>query len=454
MMRVAITSAVILGAALTVTKAETVTPSSSGTGFLINDEGWALTNAHVVEGCTTIRSLGFGDAIDRKSDRQNDLAVIKFSNSEGKPTLNLRASPARLGDDIAAFGYPLRGLLSDAIKVTTGNINSLVGIDNDTRFLQVSTPLQPGNSGGPIVDRTGSVVGVATAVLGSKFAETTGILPQNVNFAIRSNVAEIFLQSHGIHYASGTSPSAPLSTADLAETVSPAVIQILCFSDGQNAVGAMPPPTAPAQNAAQDRPSLTPEQIATAFAYAYHQEWSSPNESALSFMDGVYITYLEFYGARSSATNVLKEKRNFANRWPVRDYSIRDGSLSVTCVQTICSVSALVDWFAHSPSRNRSSNGVASFNFEVDTELQWILSETGSVIKGQSASPVGMLARWQDQNGKCRGGSGDDSETWKACEARDYTELALRAAGWCYGREGEYGYQMNWHRCGPVSIRN
>lgn len=443
----------ILGSALTVIAAQAGEPSSSGTGFIVNDEGWALTNAHVAEGCTRLSALGLGSAVEWKTDRQNDLAAIRFPDARGKSVLSFRTSPARLGDDIAAFGYPLRGLLSDAIKVTTGNINSLVGIDNDTRFLQVSTPLQPGNSGGPVVDQTGNVVGVATAVLGSKFAETTGILPQNINFAIRSNVAETFLQGHGINYVSEASSSEPLSTADLAEKVSPAVVQILCFADQPSSAATNS--SQPAQTVTKpEHHAFTAEQIANSFAHAYHQAWSSSNDAALNFMHDVYVTDLEFYGMPSSAANVLAEKRKFADRWPVRDYSIRDGSLRITCVQTICAASALVDWFAHSPSRRKSSSGVATFDLQFDTEQLSILRETGSVIKGQPASPDGMLARWHQQNDKCRGGSGNEADTWKACDARDYTDIALQSAGWCYGREGDYGYQMNWHRCDAKSLRN
>lgn len=147
----------------------------------------------------------------------------------GKPFLRFRGLVPRLGDDITAFGYPLGGLLSDSIKVTTGNINSLVGMENDTRYLQISTPLQPGNSGGPVVDRSGNVVGVATAVLGSTFAGNTGILPQNVNFAIRSNVVEIFLQSRSIAFEAQPTGGAELSAADLAEQVAPAVVPLLCY---------------------------------------------------------------------------------------------------------------------------------------------------------------------------------------------------------------------------------
>ncbi len=419
----------------------------------MNGDGWVVTNAHVLEGCTKASVPKLGGATDWIVDRQNDLAAVKVAGGAGKPFLRLRSLAPRLGDDIAAFGYPLDGVLSDSIKVTTGNINSLVGIDNDTRYLQISTPLQPGNSGGPVVDRSGSVLGVATAVLGSRFAENTGILPQNVNFAVRSNVLELFLQSREIEYESAPRSNDELKSADLAELVAPAVVQIRCLSEPPAPpVATDPPSEQEAESGAL--PKLGAEELAAIFAHAYHGAWSSPNEAALTFMSGIYTESIEFYGNVVSAAAVMEEKRKFALRWPVRDYSVRDRSLSVACKDSVCSVSAVVDWFAHSPARARSSNGVASFEFQINIDRLSVIRETGSVLRGQAANPEGMLTRWQDQNGKCRGGSGDSQETLRACDARTHTEKSLAAAGWCYGRQGEYGHQMEWHRCDARSIRN
>lgn len=204
-------------------------PSSSGTGFFVNADGWAVTNAHVLEGCTRAEVPNVGEATNWIVDRTNDLAAVKVVGASAVGHLALRRAIPRLGEEIAAFGFPLRSILSDSIKVTTGNINSLVGIDNDTRYLQISTPLQPGNSGGPVVDRTGAVVGVATAVLGTTFAASTGILPQNVNFAVRSNVLEMFLQGNGIAYETSPDTLPDLPIADLADATVPSVVQILCY---------------------------------------------------------------------------------------------------------------------------------------------------------------------------------------------------------------------------------
>lgn len=204
----------------------------SGTGFFINAEGWAVTNAHVLDGCTKVSVSTIGNASDWIVDRQNDVAAIRVPQGVGKPYLRIRGSSPRLGDDVAAFGYPFSDFLSDSIKVTTGNINSLIGAQNDTRFLQISTPIQPGNSGGPVVDSSGKVVGIATKVLSSR----GDYIAQNVNFALRSGVLESFLRANGLTYQSVTSQGATLGTADLADLVSPAVIHIQCFGQRQQSV--------------------------------------------------------------------------------------------------------------------------------------------------------------------------------------------------------------------------
>jgi S1-C subfamily serine protease len=103
--------------------------------------------------------------------------------------LPLRAS-ARLGEEIVVYGFPLAGLLASSGNVTTGNITALAGLGDDIRFLQISAPVQPGNSGGPVLDRNGNIVGIVVSKLDAiKTAIATQDIPQNVNFAIKLRVA-------------------------------------------------------------------------------------------------------------------------------------------------------------------------------------------------------------------------------------------------------------------------
>lgn len=266
-------AASLISSALLANTATADSPSGNGTGFIVNDEGWVLTNAHVLEGCSRIRVTSHGDATEWIADRQNDLAALKLPAAKGGPFLRFRSSPPRLGEDVVALGYPLSGVLSDTVKVTVGNINSLVGLDNDTRYLQVSTPLQPGNSGGPIVDRSGAVVGIATSLLGASFIRATDILPQNVNFAVRSHVAELFLQSRGIPYVTAD-PAPPRNTADLSEQVAQAVVQILCFEDQSVSAAAESP------NKKEPQASAKPHVSPATTAILYEERTTSSQGSA------------------------------------------------------------------------------------------------------------------------------------------------------------------------------
>lgn len=99
------------------------------------------------------------------------------------------------------IGFPLRGLLASEANITTGTASALAGIGKDTRFLQITAPVQPGNSGGPLLDYAGQIVGVVVGKLGAlSLAKATGDIPQNINFAINSTVATAFLDANGVEY--------------------------------------------------------------------------------------------------------------------------------------------------------------------------------------------------------------------------------------------------------------
>ncbi|KKZ86238.1 trypsin-like peptidase domain-containing protein [Rhizobium phaseoli] len=210
-------------------------PTSSGTGFAVTSDGWLLTNAHVVQACKRVEVKGKGDAADPRIDATNDLALVKINAAEPLQPLVFRHAPTRLGEDILAIGFPLATLLSDSVKVTTGNVNALAGLRNDIRYIQISTPIQPGNSGGPVIDRDGFLMGITSATLSKSIADEIGITAQNVNFAIRASVADLFLQSQSITGQSGdrAADQQSISTADLAEKITPSVFQILCYGEEQ-----------------------------------------------------------------------------------------------------------------------------------------------------------------------------------------------------------------------------
>lgn len=203
-------------------------PSGSGSGFFVNSSGWVVTNAHVVEKCDRVTVEGYGDALIGAIDPTNDLAALKVQNSATTMPVTFRSKPPRLGEDIVVLGYPLSDLLSSSIKITTGNINGTAGIGNDTRFLQISAPIQPGNSGGPLVDRTGRVIGVNTATLSRAVSEIIGHNTQNVNFALRVSVLRTFLSAEGIVQVSTEDDLPELKTAEIADKLVDSTVQIFC----------------------------------------------------------------------------------------------------------------------------------------------------------------------------------------------------------------------------------
>lgn len=230
-------SLIILCAVVGVRAACADEPIGAGTAFFVNEQGWAVTNAHVVQNCTRVTTSDGLTASEVRLDAGNDLAAIRLDQDVEK-YVEFRRTGARLGEDIAAFGYPLGSILSSSVKVTTGNVNSLMGLADDTRYLQISTPIQPGNSGGPVVDRSGHLVGVTTATL--KPEAGAGALPQNVNFALRSSLVETFLESRGIEFNQADAQAASLDTADMVDAVKSAVFSVTCYgsTSGENAQSA------------------------------------------------------------------------------------------------------------------------------------------------------------------------------------------------------------------------
>jgi TPR repeat protein len=182
------------------------TLASSGTGFFINREGNILTNHHVVDGCSAVRWGAPSKAAQViASDPQNDLAVLKTDYPVGHVAA-FSTRDASLGQPVHAVGFPLRGTLASGLNATTGTISALAGLRDDSRFVQITAPVQPGNSGGPLLATNGAVLGIITSKLSPAWAiSAIGDIPQNVNFAIRTVIVRVFLEAKGIAYVKSTS---------------------------------------------------------------------------------------------------------------------------------------------------------------------------------------------------------------------------------------------------------
>jgi len=204
----------------------------NGTGFVISARGHVLTNNHVISGCIgDVRGNLTGEPATTlrvvSKDETNDLALLQAAGPF-KEAVRIRATAVHSGDAVIAIGYPYHGLLTSDFTVTTGMVNSLSGVLNDTRYLQISAQIEPGNSGGPLLDTTGNLVGVVAEKLNAvRFAKVMGDIPQNINFAIKTGAVRDFLDNSGIDYKAAE-PGADLKTADVAKSARAYTMLISC----------------------------------------------------------------------------------------------------------------------------------------------------------------------------------------------------------------------------------
>ncbi|WP_234682366.1 S1C family serine protease [Bradyrhizobium monzae] len=207
--------------------------SGFGTGFVVSASGHIVTNNHVIDGCSELKGNLTGEAamVLRvvSSDANNDLALLQPSSTATfKDFARIRDRSFHSGDSVVAIGFPYHGLLTSDFTVTTGIVSSLSGMRNDTRFLQISAPVQPGNSGGPLFDTTGQVVGVVTRKLdGLRVAVATGTIPENINFAIKTGALRDFLDNSVVPYQTAE-PKGELKTPEIAGNARAYTMLISC----------------------------------------------------------------------------------------------------------------------------------------------------------------------------------------------------------------------------------
>ena len=181
--------------------------SSVGTGFFVSKpmgstDAYVVTNFHVIDGCKSGLRVRYPvyqpvNAYIHARDPANDLALLSTKlPASGFPSFRLNL---KQGEQIASYGFPYG---ADFASFTMGNVTSVVGLDNNTSGFQMSAPVQPGNSGGPLLDMNGRVVGMAQGILGTlRAAEALGgAIPQNVNFGITATTIIGFLQAHSVDY--------------------------------------------------------------------------------------------------------------------------------------------------------------------------------------------------------------------------------------------------------------
>ena len=203
---------------------------SYGTGFVISQQGYILTNYHVIDDCGQIRLKGSKEELKVVAkDANNDLAILKSPIKHENFAVFREGDNIRPGDGVVVIGYPYTGLLAASPQVTVGTLSALAGLGNDSRFYQFSAPVQPGSSGGPLLDESGHVVGVVVGKLNAlKVAALTGDVPQNINFAISSSVVRAFLDANGFPIITEASVK-KIGGAEIAEGAKGYIVLLECW---------------------------------------------------------------------------------------------------------------------------------------------------------------------------------------------------------------------------------
>jgi len=170
----------------------------TGSGVVITSDGYFLTCAHVIKNAREIK-VRFGDKTHAaklvRSDARNDVALLKLEGDDFRP-LALSQSIPCMGDKVFTIGFPNPSMQGAASKYTDGSISALSGILDDIRTMQITIPVQGGNSGGALADASGNVIGLVMAQLNAVTVfEYTGTIPQNVNFAVKINYALPLIQA-------------------------------------------------------------------------------------------------------------------------------------------------------------------------------------------------------------------------------------------------------------------
>lgn len=205
----------------------------NGSGVVVSAQGHVLTAAHVVTGAGALAVMtADGERAARvlRIDQANDLAVLKIEGAGLRPLQIGASRRIRLGQAVSTIGFPNIGIQGFSPKVTKGEISSMNGASDDPRSWQISVPVQPGNSGGPLLDENGHLIGVVVSKLGLKAARATGDIPQNVNYAVKISYAfpllEQFLSEEALNQKSETKK---LSFEDMISNAQKSVVLILVY---------------------------------------------------------------------------------------------------------------------------------------------------------------------------------------------------------------------------------
>ncbi len=204
---------------------------ATGTGFAITEDGYLVTNHHVVRDARRIIVIFPDERVEARleaKDLRNDLAILKVLKRTSPLPLGSSGS-VRLGEEVGTLGFPRPEDQGIRVKFSRGTVSSLTGLEDDVAQFQISAPTQPGNSGGPLINTRGEVIGVVSSTLSPlrTFARDAS-LPQAVNYAVKTAYLRLLLET--VPGISIPSPQAGVRSAkpfeELLEVVVPSVVLV------------------------------------------------------------------------------------------------------------------------------------------------------------------------------------------------------------------------------------
>ena len=288
----------------------------NGTGFFIGNDGWILTCNHVVSGADRVEIMistgktSQGAIVDQ--DPEHDLALLRVQD-EAPAVVPIALDQPAVGDEIYTLGFPVPELEGFNPKLTSGIINSLTGARDDPDDLQISAPVQPGNSGGAVISEQGSLVGIASARLKEGvFLEQTDVLPQNVNYAKKASLALALIKSHGI------SPEVTLfqTKKEAFHNLSKATVFILVYSRASTP-SESPSLIAPGQNEQESKNRIAG--MVRKFVAASSSGTSLPSPASF-YADEVF-----YDGKAVKREFIRQELEAYYRKWPQRSYTLISG---------------------------------------------------------------------------------------------------------------------------------
>lgn len=197
----------------------------SGSGFYISRNA-IVTNFHVISECNYLEDLNSNRLEILAEDRVNDLAILSGPNNRNY--LNLAVDKVEVGDQVYTAGFPYNDVV-EGFNFTDGSVSSLFGLNRNTSEFQITAPIQPGNSGGPIISENGDVIGVIVYRLDdSAISDQTGTLPQNMNYGIKGYILRNFADLYNIEYVASRK-SATKSARSIARNAESSTVLVKCY---------------------------------------------------------------------------------------------------------------------------------------------------------------------------------------------------------------------------------